>query len=122
MRALRAKYGPYALVTGASSDIGAESAAQLAADVPTLAPGPTRTEGAQNAPGIDFAGLPVPGMPPSPIVCAARRALGRRPLVLPGTINKASDLAGKYLTPRRGQTALFGTLVRRALDDKPRRG
>ena len=91
-------------------------------DVLTLAPGPVRTEGAANAPGIDFGKLPVPSMQPAPVVRAALRSLGRRPLVIPGTGNKASDLAGKYLTPRRVQTALFGTLVSRALVDKPRRG
>lgn len=91
-------------------------------DVLTLAPGPVRTEGAGNAPGIDFAKLPVPSMQPAPVVRAALRSLGRRPLVIPGTSNKVSDFVGKYLTPRRMQTALFGALVSRALDDKPRRG
>jgi hypothetical protein len=36
-------------------------------------------------------------------------------------LNKLNDLAGKYLTPRRAQTALFGTLVSRALRERPRR-
>jgi uncharacterized protein len=91
-------------------------------DVLTLAPGPVRTEGAEAAEGIDFGKLPVPSMQPGPVVRAALRGLGRRPLVIPGTLNKASDLAGKYLTPRRAQTALFGALVSRALDERPRRG
>jgi len=89
-------------------------------DVLTLAPGPVRTEGAGNAQGIDFAKLPVPSMQPAPVVRAALRSLGRRPLVIPGTANKVSDFAGKYLTPRRAQTAMFGALVSRALDEKPR--
>jgi short-subunit dehydrogenase len=84
-------------------------------DVLTLAPGPVRTEGADNADGIDFTKLPVPAMQPGPVVRAALRALGRRPLVIPGPLNRANDLAGKYLTPRRAQTAIFGALVRRAL-------
>jgi uncharacterized protein len=90
-------------------------------DVLTLAPGPTRTEGADNAEGIDFGKLPVPSMQPGPVVRAALRGLGRKPLVIPGPLNKASDLAGKYLTPRRAQTAMFGALVSRALDEKPGR-
>ena len=90
-------------------------------DVLTLAPGPVRTEGAANAEGIDFTKLPVPAMQPAPVVRAALRGLGRKPLVIPGPLNKASDLAGKYLTPRRVQAALFGALVSRALDEKPRR-
>lgn len=91
-------------------------------DVLTLAPGPVRTEGAANAQGIDFSKLPVPPMPTGPVVRAALRGLGRKPLVIPGFPNKASDFTGKYLIPRRVQTALFGALVRHALDEKPRRG
>lgn len=91
-------------------------------DVLTLAPGPVRTEGADAAEGIDFGKLPVPAMQPAPVVRAALRALGRRPLVIPGTLNKASDFAGKYLIPRRAQIAMFGALVSRALDEKPPRG
>lgn len=90
-------------------------------DVLTLAPGPVRTEGAQNAEGIDFGKLPVPSAQPAPVVRTALRALGRKPLVIPGALNKASDFAGKYLTPRRVQTAVFGALVSRALDEKPGR-
>jgi short-subunit dehydrogenase len=89
-------------------------------DVLTLAPGPVRTEGAANAEGIDFAKLPAPSMQPAPVVRAALRALGRKALVIPGVPNKVSDFTGKYLTPRRAQTALFGALVSRALDEKPR--
>lgn len=91
-------------------------------DVLTLAPGPVLTEGAQNAEGIDFGKLPVPSMRPGPVVRASLRGLGRKPLVIPGPLNKTSDLAGKYLIPRRVQTAMFGALVSRALDEKPGRG
>ena len=77
-------------------------------DVLTLAPGPVRTEGADNAEGIDFGKLPVPGDEAGPVVRAVLRALGRKPLIIPGFLNKASDFAGKYLTPRRVQAAMFG--------------
>ena len=90
-------------------------------DVLTLAPGPVRSEGAASAEGIDFGKLPVPSTRPTPVVRAALRALGRKPLVIPGALNKTSVFAGKYLTPRRVQTAVFGALVSRALDEKPRR-
>jgi hypothetical protein len=43
----------------------------------------------------DFGKLPVPSMQPAPVVRAALRALGRRPLIIPGAVNKASDFAGK---------------------------
>lgn len=88
-------------------------------DVLTLAPGPTRTEGVDNAEGIDFSKLPMPLMPTDRVVHAALRALGRKPLVIPGALNKISDVVGKYLTPRRVQTAMFGRLVSRALDTQP---
>jgi uncharacterized protein len=88
----------------------------------TVAPGPTRTEGAQNAEGIDFGKLPLPVMEPALVVRAALRSLGRKPLVIPGRVNKTIDFAGKYLTPRRVQTAMFGTLVSRALDEEPSLG
>jgi short-subunit dehydrogenase len=91
-------------------------------DVLVLAPGPVQTEGAANAEGIDFGKLPVPSMQPAPVVRAALRGLGRKPLVIPGFLNKASDLAGKHLTPRRAQAAIYGALVSRALAEKPRRG
>lgn len=84
-------------------------------DVLVLAPGPTRTEGFAATEGIDFTKLPMPAMPVPGVVRAALRGLGRKPLVIPGVPNRISDFAGKYLTPRRVQTVLFGTLVRRAL-------
>lgn len=84
-------------------------------DVLTVAPGPTRTEGADNAEGIDFGKLPLPQMQPVTVVRQALRALGRKPLLIPGGANRISDMAGKYLTPRRMQTAMFGKLVTRAL-------
>ena len=91
-------------------------------DVLTLAPGPVRTEGADGIDGIDFTKLPVLAMQPGPVVRAGLRGLGRKPPGIPGALNKANDFAGKYLTPRRAQTALFGALVGRALHEKPRRG
>ncbi|MGF6885099.1 short-subunit dehydrogenase [Nocardia sp. GAS34] len=86
-------------------------------DVLTLAPGPTRTEGVENAEGIDFAKLPLPMAPADAVVRKALRALGRKPLIIPGRMNKISDFMGKYLTPRRVQTAMFGRLLARATTD-----
>ncbi|MEV6302457.1 SDR family NAD(P)-dependent oxidoreductase [Actinoplanes sp. NPDC051861] len=86
-------------------------------DVLTVAPGPTRTEGIENAEGIDFTRVPLPLMTPDQVVRASLRRLGRGPLVIPGSANRISDLIGRHLLTRRTQTALFGTLVGRALDD-----
>lgn len=91
-------------------------------DVLTLAPGATKTEGADNAPGINFSKMPGQPTQPGPVVSAALRGLGRKSLVIPGTSNKIQDFAGKYLTPRAGQTAMAGIITGRALDEKPSRG
>lgn len=42
------------------------------------------------------------------------RGLGRRPLVIPGPLNKAIDFTGKYLPPCRAQTLMFGWMLSRA--------
>jgi uncharacterized protein len=84
-------------------------------DVLVLAPGPTRTEGFDSTAGIDFARLPMPAMSAHRVVRTALRGLGRKPLIIPGLLNRINDFLGKYLTARRIQTAMFGTLVRRAL-------
>ena len=91
-------------------------------DVLTLAPGLTQTEGADNAPGIDFGRMPGKAVPPGPVVRAALRGLGRTPLVIPGANNKIQDFLGKYLMPRRAQTAMSGVIVRHALRDAPLAG
>ncbi|MEU3984530.1 SDR family NAD(P)-dependent oxidoreductase [Streptomyces sp. NPDC026672] len=88
-------------------------------DVLTVAPGPTRTEGVETTEGIDFGKLPLPMMSPERVVRTSLRALGRKALVIPGGINQFSDALGKYTTPRRVQTAMFGRLVNRALTAKP---
>ncbi|GAB2655819.1 SDR family NAD(P)-dependent oxidoreductase [Prescottella soli] len=83
-------------------------------DVLTLAPGPTRTEGVDTAEGIDFTQMPLPMAPAGAVVGKALRNLGRKPLVIPGRMNKISDFIGKYATPRRMQTIIFGQLIGRA--------
>ncbi|HVS43157.1 MAG TPA: SDR family NAD(P)-dependent oxidoreductase [Candidatus Dormibacteraeota bacterium] len=83
-------------------------------DVLTLAPGPTRTEGVETAEGIDFGKLPLPMGPPSKVVRKALRGLGRKPLVIPGFMNRVSDFMGKHLAPRRAQTVMYGQLLSRA--------
>lgn len=90
-------------------------------DVLTLAPGLTKTEGADNAPGIDFGKMPGRPMGAGPVVSAALRGLGNRPVVIPGGANKVLDFVGKYLIPRRRQTALNGIITGRALDERPSR-
>lgn len=87
-------------------------------DVLVLAPGPTKTEGFDNTDGIDFTRFPFPPMAAERVVGGALDALGRKPLLIPGLLNKISDFLFKYLTPRRVQARMFGALVHRALVDK----
>ena len=58
-------------------------------------------------------------MEPRRAVRKALRSLGRKPLVIPGAPNKLSDVSGKYLTLRPVQTAMFGTLLTRAIEGLP---
>jgi short-subunit dehydrogenase len=89
-------------------------------DLLVLAPGPTRTEGAQNTAGIDFTRLPIPMASPKPVVSAALRSIGRKSLAIPGPVNKIMDATGKYLTPRPVLTRMIGKLTSRALTgDEP---
>jgi hypothetical protein len=61
--------------------------------------------------------MPLPVMSPDQVVRTALRRLGHGPFVIPGAANRISDLIGRHLLPRRTQTALFGILVGRALDE-----
>lgn len=87
-------------------------------DVLVLAPGPTKTEGFGNTAGIDFAKMPMPAMPTDRVVRTALRNLGRKPLIIPGPLNRINDFFGKHLTARGLQTSMVGSLVRRALVSK----
>jgi len=90
--------------------------------VQVLSPGPTHTEGVEEAAGIDFGALPLPMMAPKRVVAKSLKRLGRRALVVPGPVNKVMDVMGKYLTPRPVLTRMFGFLLSRALDEKPNQG
>ena len=61
--------------------------------------GPARAR--RVAEGIDFGKLPLPMSPPASVVKAALPGLGRRPLVIPGPLNRAIDFTGKYLPSPR---------------------
>ncbi|WP_166850377.1 SDR family oxidoreductase [Isoptericola sp. BMS4] len=84
-------------------------------DVLVVSPGPTRTEGLDNAVGIDFSKLGGATMDPAQVARTALDNLGRRVHVIPGLRNKLADVAGKYLLPRSSSVWMYGRIIERAL-------
>ena len=87
-------------------------------DVLVVCPGATQTEGLDNAVGIDFHKMGTSLMDPAEVARTALSALGRRARVVPGAVNAASDLFGKYVIPRSWSTRLYGWLIGRAVVDE----
>jgi short-subunit dehydrogenase len=96
-----------------------EELAPAGIDVLVLAPGPTKTEGFVGAEGIDFTKLPLPAMSPTSVVRAALKGLGRKAIVIPGVMNRISDVLGKYALPRTTSARMFGKLLAKALTAHP---
>jgi short-subunit dehydrogenase len=82
-------------------------------DVLALLPGPTDTEGPRRT-GVDPYKAPVAPMQPDAVARAGLRALGRRPVVIPGFANRLTALILR-LVPRAFATRQAGRLVRRVL-------
>jgi short-subunit dehydrogenase len=80
-------------------------------DVLALCPGPVDTEGPRRT-GVDPDKVPVRMMETGPVVRAALKGLGRRPVVIPGAANKLGALAGGLL-PRSWATRAAGRMIRR---------
>jgi uncharacterized protein len=85
-----------------------------------ISPGPTKTEGVDNAVGIDFAKLPVPMMDPDRVAKVALNSLGKRTHVVAGGANKFMDALTKFVLPRWLSTRMYGRLLRGALDESAR--
>ena len=79
-------------------------------DVCALCPGATDTEGPRRT-GVDP--TQVPHMKVGPVVEAALHGLGRRPVVIPGTLNTVAAFANR-LVPRSVATRVAGNLIRKA--------
>lgn len=84
-------------------------------DLLVVSPGPTKTEGAENAEGIDFSKLPLPMMAPAKVARTGLKNLGKRGHVVVGAPNKIMDFMGKYLTPRTISKRMYGRLLYGAL-------
>jgi len=89
---------------------------RVGVDLLVVSPGPTKTEGATNAEGIDFTKLPVPMMVPAKVAHVGLKNVGRRGHVIVGAPNKVMDFMGKHLMPRPLYKRMYGRLLFGALD------
>lgn len=81
-------------------------------DVCVLSPGLTDTEMPANLP-LEFSKLPMPYQSPQKVARTGIKALGRKPTVVSGWINKFYAWQNR-LVPRSFPVALFGFLIKRA--------
>jgi short-subunit dehydrogenase len=86
-------------------------------DVISVNPGFTKSE---LSPQISFDGLPLKPMSARSVVKTALGDLGSSRLSVPGLVNKFLYYTGKYLQPRRLNTAAFAYVFRRVLRNKLR--
>ncbi len=81
-------------------------------DVLALCPGPTDTEGPKRT-GVDPTKVPVKMMATRPVVAAALEGLGKKPVVIPGAVNRLAYAAVR-LSPRRFAAETAGRLIQRS--------
>ena len=74
-------------------------------DVQCIAPGMTATEALAGS--MDMDRLRIPPLRPQDVATASLDALGRRSLVVPGLVNKASTFLSRRVLPRRVRHALM---------------
>lgn len=87
-------------------------------DVSVLSPGLTDTDMPANMP-LDFSKLPMLYQSPQQVANAGVKALGRKPTVVSGFVNKFYAWQNR-LIPRSMPVALFGFLIKRAFKPHPR--
>lgn len=80
-------------------------------DVTALVPGPTDTPGFRSSAPRPTRGTPEP-MPVEPVVAEALAALGSRPSVIPGRMNKILGVTMSRLVPRHRAVAFMGRTMR----------
>jgi len=86
-------------------------------DVLTVCPGPTDTEGPRNT-GIDPAAVSTM-MSAAAVVKASLKALGKRPLVVPGFFNRVGALLVKCM-PRSIAAWISGKMIQRVIEKSNR--
>jgi len=82
-------------------------------DVLVVSPGLTDTDMSAHMP-VDFRKLPITKHKPAKVARTALAALGRKPSVVPGLMNKIYAFENRFM-PRIWPTKLFGFLIRNAL-------
>ena len=83
-------------------------------DVTVLSPGPTNTA-MKDMDGFDFSVMPLRWMDTQPVVKSGLKALGHRPSVIAGLMNRFMAWFGQHLGTRSLLAWAFGRMVRRGL-------
>lgn len=86
-------------------------------DVTVLSPGLTDTEMKESltANGVDLSKMGLKTMAAEPVVAKALQALGRKPSVIPGFVNRAFIFMGQRVFSRKGIASMFGGINEKAL-------
>ncbi len=88
-------------------------------DVLVVHPGPTRTEMVEMD-GVDFNAVPMNWMTPDQVADQTFKALGRKPVLVPGAANRIQKFVFTRLLPRRVTNAVWSGLMGRVTDDDRR--
>lgn len=88
-------------------------------DVLVVHPGPTRTEMVEMD-GVDFGAVPMNWMSADAVAEQALKSLGRKPVLIPGAINKIQRFVFTRLLPRRATSAIWGGLMGHLTDEELR--
>lgn len=77
-------------------------------DICVLSPGPTDTPMIK---GFDMSKFPVKAMAVEPVVTTALNSLGKKPVAIPGSVNKLMSVMGKRMMSRKMMTSMFGSMM-----------
>jgi len=75
----------------------------------------TKPEGAPGLKGFDDSKLPE-GLEVTPVVSTVLKALGKKPTVVPGLLNKTMTFVFKHFTSRKTNTRIFGRMIGKGVD------
>ncbi len=84
-------------------------------DVLVVSPGPTRTE-MMEMENTDFSNLPMSWMTAEAVAAAGLQALGKKPTVIPGGMNKMMNFMATRVMPRQTALSMFGSMMSKGMD------